>query len=271
MNKYISNNLDYILNLTNQKKPKIGIVLGSGLKSFANIINNKITIKYSDLNGFPQPKVEGHQGELIIGNIESKLIACLSGRSHPYEGDISSMVNPIRTLKSIGCDEIIFTNSAGCLVKSWKVGDLMIIKDHINFIPGNPLVGDNDNNFGPRFPNLDNVYEVSIRNKFKKAANLLKINLREGVYIACLGPNFETPAEINAFRIMGADAVGMSTIPEVLIAKHCGLKISGISVLTNFASGIEKTPLTHEETLLNASKSSKKLIELVNLYISEFN
>ncbi|PPR78257.1 MAG: Purine nucleoside phosphorylase 2 [Alphaproteobacteria bacterium MarineAlpha2_Bin1] len=255
----IIKSIDYI--------PKVGIILGSGLSDIRSIIKNKKIINYNNLPGFPKTSVEGHKGELIIGEINNTHVVCLNGRSHLYEGNNEGMITPIRTLKEIGIDKLVLTNAAGSINEKFSPGSLMLINDHINFQFTNPLVGINNDNYGPRFPDLTNAYDTFLKEKIKLIAKELSINLHEGTYLSCLGPNFETPAEIKAFKILGADAVGMSTVPEVILARHCGIKVIALSIITNLAAGISSKPITHEETLANAKIASKNISLLINEFV----
>jgi xanthosine phosphorylase len=250
-------------------KPRVGIILGSGLGDLGRRIENATTISYRDLPGFPLPGVEGHAGNLLVGTLGGVTVACLQGRAHSYEGDLKAMVTPVRTLKLIGCDILFATNAAGCLVADRAPGSLMAISDHINLQPGNPLTGPNDDDFGPRFPSMVDAYDPTLRALLLQTARGLGITLYEGVYAGYLGPNFETPAEIRAFRTLGADAIGMSTVPEVLIARHCGLRVAAVSVLTNLAAGMSDTPLTHDQTLHFADLAAKDLIRLVTAFLGK--
>ena len=254
-----------------EAQPKIGLILGSGLSALAESIAKQLEISYLELPGFPRPGVEGHSGTLLLGQLENTRVACLNGRAHAYEGDVTAMLTPVRTLKLLGCEILIVTNAAGCLVGDWEPGSLMLLSDHINLQPGNPLVGPNDDSFGPRFPDLTEAYDAELREQFRSAAAVLSITLHEGVYIACTGPYFETPAEIRAFRVLGADAVGMSTAPEVIVARHCGLRVAGVSVLTNLAAGMSGKPLSHEETLSEGARGAQDLGRLLPAVISELS
>ncbi len=254
-----------------EAQPKIGLILGSGLSALTDSIVEQLEISYLELPGFPRPGVEGHSGTLLLGQLENARVACLNGRAHAYEGDVTAMLTPVRTLKLLGCEILIVTNAAGCLVGDWEPGSLMLLRDHINLQAGNPLVGVNDDSFGPRFPDLTETYDAELREQFRSAAAVLSITLHEGVYIACTGPHFETPAEICAFRVLGADAVGMSTAPEVIVARHCGLRVAGVSVLTNMAAGMSGKPLSHKETLSGAAQGAKDLSKLLPAVISKLS
>jgi xanthosine phosphorylase len=252
--------------------PKLGIILGSGLGKIADLVENSIVIPYSELPGFPECSVEGHAGNLILGEIRGTKVVILQGRGHIYEGD--SLVRPIRryirTLKLLGCELAVLTNAAGSFREEVKPGSLMMITDHINLQFNNPLVGPNDDEFGPRFFSMENAYDLDIRNRMLATAEKLKIKLAQGVYLGVSGPNFETPAEIKAFRVLGADAVGMSTVPEVLVARHCGLKIAGISVITNLAAGMNAEPLSHEQTLRCAKLAVDDLTNLLLTFVGDY-
>jgi len=251
-------------------KPIIGIVLGSGLGSFAELLDDVVSISYDQLPGFPKLTVHGHGGNLVLGNLSGVAVACLQGRAHSYEGENHATVKTyIRTLKLLGCKYFLATNAAGSLREDVGPGELMLITDHINMQPGNPLVGPNDDEFGPRFLPLDNAYDHDLNERLLRIAHQEEIRLHQGVYISVLGPNYETAAEIRAFRIMGADAVGMSTVPEVLVANHCGMKVAVISTITNYATGLAKTSHSHEAVVDIASKATEKLNQLVKRFIVE--
>ena len=243
--------------------PSVGLILGSGLGLVADQITDAVEIHYGDVPGFPRPSVDGHSGTLILGLLGGQQIACMKGRAHTYEGDVTAMLTPVRTLKLLGCETLIVTNAAGCLVADWLPGSLMLITDHINLQPSNPLVGPNDDAFGPRFPDLTEAYDAELRRRFHAVAEQTAVTLHDGVYIACTGPYFETPAEIRAFRTLGADAVGMSTAPEVIVARHCGLRVAGVSVLTNLAAGMTGAVLSHEDTLASAATGAQDFSRLL--------
>lgn len=219
--------------------PEVGIVLGSGLNSYADRIEDAIRIPYSEIIGFAVTKVSGHYGELIFGTHEGKKIAILAGRFHYYEGHpIERVVFPYRVLIRLGIKRLIITNASGCINRNYNAGDLMLISDHINLSGTNPLIGENLSELGPRFPDMSDVYDKNLRIALKAEAEKKGIDLREGVYAGLSGPSFETPAEIRFLEKIGADAVGMSTVPEAIVAKHAGLEIVGISCLSNMAAGI---------------------------------
>lgn len=250
-------------------KPKVSIILGSGLGEFANLLSNSVSIDYTDLLGFPKVTVQGHHGKLVLGELSNIQVACLQGRSHYYEGNgFDAIKTYIRTLKLLGSEYLILTNAAGSLCEDIGPGELMLIHDHINFQPNNPLIGPNDEEFGTRFPPLDNAYDKTMQDRLFTIAKNENIRLHKGVYLAVPGPSYETAAEIRAFKILGADAVGMSTVPEVLVANHCGLKTAVISIVTNYASGISKVPHSHESVVATAALAAEKLKTLVRQYIA---
>lgn len=256
-------------------QPKVGIILGSGLGALAEIVENAKIISYEDLPGFPRCSVAGHEGLLFLGKLNGVPIACLQGRAHLYEGyshlhpELSShtLNTPVYTLKLMGCDLLLITNSAGSLYSEAQPGSLVIINDHINFQGSNPLISIRDSEFGSTFVGMENAYDSNLRALMHNAAQELKLKLSEGVYIGVLGPSFETPAEIRAFRLWGADVVGMSTIPEVITARHCGLRVAAISVITNMAAGMSEQTLSHEVTLQGAKKALHNLAQLVAKFV----
>ena len=252
--------VDVIRALLPHGAPRVGLVLGSGLNGIAAAIEDATTIDYADLPGFPRPGVEGHAGRLVLGRLGGVEVACLQGRVHLYEGVPAAAVNILpRTLKALGCDILILTNAAGSLRPEIEPGSIALIEDHINLLGQNPLVGPHDAALGPRFPDMSEVYDRSLRARAQAVAARLGIALPSGVYLATLGPSFETPAEIRAFRVLGADLVGMSTVPEAISARHCGLKVIGFSIVTNLAAGLADHALSHEETLAVAAQAADRL------------
>ena len=242
--------LKYIQNQLKGLKPEIGAILGSGLGDLADEIPTAIKIPYHNIPGFPISTVEGHSGQIVIGELSGKMVLMLQGRFHYYEGySMSELTMPVRIMKLLGINRLIVTNAAGGVNKNWKPGDLMIIKDHINFTGVSPLVGKNLDMFGPRFPDMSEPYNQEAIQWTKDAAKDLDINIREGVYLFNSGPAYETPAEVKMARVIGADAVGMSTVPEVIVANHCGMKVLGISCITNMAAGILDQSLDHKEVI----------------------
>jgi xanthosine phosphorylase len=253
-------------------RPRLGIVLGSGLGGLADGLEDAVTIPYGELPGFPAPGIAGHQGRLVLGRLSGLPVACLQGRRHVYEGgDPGAMRAPVRALKLTGAEALLVTNAAGSLRPESGPGTLMAIADHINLLGVNPLTGFNDDEVGPRFPSLRDAYDREYRALLQRSARILGQPLPEGVYLATAGPSFETPAEIRAFRTLGADAVGMSTVPEVILARHCGLRVAAVSAITNFAEGMGGEALSHEQTLRNAEVAARDLIRLVARFCVEIN
>ncbi len=249
---------------------KIGIVLGSGLGNFVEQLEHTVTIPYEELPGFPKTTVVGHGGKLVLGELSGVGVVCLQGRAHSYEGNTFDTVKTyVRTLKLLGCDYFLATNASGSLRDDVGPGELMLITDHINMQPGNPLIGPNDDDFGPRFLPLDNAYDLRLREILLNVARVHQVDLHQGIYIAVVGPNYETAAEIRAFRILGADAVGMSTVPEVLVANHCGMKVAVIATITNYATGLAHTSHSHEAVVAMAAKATDKLGRLVKQFVME--
>ncbi len=248
--------------------PRVAIVLGSGLGGLADKIQDAVTLPYGELPGFPISTVDGHAGVLVAGTLGGVAVLCMKGRSHFYEGKGADvMSSAIRTFQKMGCESLLLTCAAGSLRTDAGPGSLMALSDHINLLPGNPLVGRNDERFGPRFMSMANAYDAELRQLLQGAAGKLKIPLHEGVYLATSGPSFETPAEIRMMRTLGADLVGMSTVPEVITARHCGLKVLAIATVTNLAEGMSDTALSHEQTLKYAAVGAADLMRLVPAYL----
>ena len=251
-------------------QPDIAVILGSGLTNFFDHENIIKEIPYTDLPDFPQPTVKGHAGKLVLGNVGKIKTVCMYGRSHIYEGhEPSSLAKPIRVLKDIGCKLLIVTNAAGSLDEKMPAGSLMAISDHINWSGFNPLIGKNYDDYGPRFHDMSDGYHKFYRDQLLGIANKTNQQIFEGIYCMYSGPNFETPAEINALKVIGGNAVGMSTVPEVLVANHCDLSVIAISVITNLAAGMNKTKLSHKETLENASLAEQNIVQLIKNFITE--
>jgi xanthosine phosphorylase len=249
-------------------EPRVAMILGSGLGVLAEQMTDAVAISYNDLPGFPISTVHGHAGELVLGTLAGVAVVCMKGRGHFYEGyGPAVMTSAVRTMKLLGCEMLFVTNAAGSLRPEVDAGSLVALTDHINLLPGSPMAGPNDERFGPRFFSMANAYDAGIRNLVKDTAAASGITLHEGVYLACPGPNFETAAEIRAFRTMGADVVGMSVVPEVISARHCGLKVAGVSVITNLAEGLTPFPLSHEQTLKYAAIGAKDLVTLIHSFI----
>src|SRR5260221_603670 len=256
--------------LAGARMPRRAIVLGSGLGGVADAIAEPVALPYASLPGFPTSTVAGHANRLVLGQLGGLPVACLQGRAHFYEGaGFAAMAVPIRALRRAGVETLLITNAAGSLRPEIAPGRLMLIEDHINLQPRNPLTGPNDPPIGPRFPPLRDAYDPALRDRIKAAAQRLAIDLAAGVYLACAGPSFETPAEIRAFRILGADAVGMSTVPEAILARHCGLAVAAISVITNLAEGLGPEKLSHGETLAVAERAAGDLARLIAGFCAE--
>ena len=256
-----------ILSRAGSYPPEVGVILGSGLAGVADLLTDTVVLPYSKIEGFPLSGVEGHAGELVMGRQGDCSVACLQGRWHAYEGhDLADLAVPIRALKAAGCKSLLITCAAGSLQEEMPPGSLMMLTDHINWPGLSPLIGPNDDEMGPRFTDLSDAYDDELQKLIRQSASSASIALHEGVYLWCLGPNFETPAEIRAFAGLGADAVGMSTVPEVLVARHCGLKVAAIAVITNLAAGMQ-SGLSHEQTLSAGSKAAPMLAMLIGEYL----
>src|SRR3990167_2238021 len=255
---------EFILKKANGLNPKLAITLGSGLGSLVDLLESRIVISYNELPDFPPCTVSGHAGNLVLVKLNGFDVACLQGRAHFYE-DISNIVAKtyVRTMRLIGCDTFFITNAAGSMRNDIFPGDLVVIKDHINFQFQNVLVGPNDAEFGPRFIGMEDIYDHNLRRQLFQAASQINMSLHEGVYFAVLGPNFETPAEIRAFKMLGGDVVAMSAINESVIAHHCGMKVMMISAVTNMAAGMSDIKLSHEVTLEGAIKGAEKLKKII--------
>jgi xanthosine phosphorylase len=263
--------LDVIHKLAPGLNPKIGIILGSGLGPLADEIEDAVKIPYHKLPGMPVSSVKGHDGELILGHHKGVAVACLNGRIHFYEGATPKDFKLfIRLIKCLGCSHLIITNASGSLRKEIPAGELVLISDHINFQGTNPLIGENDDEFGPRFFPTTEAYDPMMRDEFKKAAKKNGITLHDGVYFSVMGPYFETAAEIRAFRTLGADVIGMSTVPDVLVALHAGLKVNVISSISNLSADMNDEPLSHEITLKYVQMASDKLRQLVSTFIADY-
>ncbi|GAB4223985.1 MAG: purine-nucleoside phosphorylase [Gammaproteobacteria bacterium] len=249
-------------------KPRIGLVLGSGLNDFINSVDIVAQFNYQDLPGFPRVTVAGHAGRLVFGYLADVPLMVMQGRAHYYEGNVSEIIKTyIRSFYLMGCEQLILTNAAGSLHRALMPGALVLLKDHINLMGINPLHGDNNNDFGPRFFAMNNAYHGGLRQKLLTCAKQCGVDLNEAVYVAVSGPSYETPAEIQAFMRLGADVVGMSTVPEVIVAAHCGLQVAAISCVTNYAAGIDDKPPNHEEVLAIGQQVSSHLIKLITSYI----
>jgi xanthosine phosphorylase len=248
--------------------PRVGVVLGSGLGAVADAVEDPVVVGYEELPGFPRPSVQGHAGRAVLGSIGGVPVAVLQGRAHLYEGgDPEALRVPVRALRAAGASILVLTNAAGSLRPSVGPGSLMAITDHINMTGFNALMGPNDDAVGPRFPSLRDAYDPELLAMLRAAAADVDVDLSEGVYLSVTGPSFETPAEINAFRVMGADAVGMSTVQEAIVARHCGLRVAAVSAITNLAEGMSDEPLSHEQTLRAAESAAGDLTRLLLEFI----
>lgn len=270
MKSKIAQCVDIIKGRLTREFPKTVVVLGSGLGAFADALEAEAVISYADLPAFPQPSVEGHAGRLVIGTLEGARVAVMQGRMHLYEGhDVRDLVIPIRTFHALGADTLVLTNAAGSLNVANGPGSLVMIDDHINFSGRNPLIGPNDSDIGPRFPDMTEAYDAELKSRLLAAARRADVNLGRGVYLMASGPNFETPAEIRAFRVMGADLVGMSTVPETLVARHAGMRVAAVSVVSNLAAGLSGQAISHEETLAEGAKAAGNFLKLLREFIQD--
>jgi purine-nucleoside phosphorylase len=249
------------------RAPKTAIILGSSLGALAEAVENPLVIPYTDLPGFPVPKISGHAGKLFVGKLGGQEVAVLAGRAHPYESGNAAVMRPaIETLKGVGIETLILTNAAGSLKPDMRPGSIMLIADHINYSGMNPLIGQHgDENFVP----MTNAYDPALRQRFHAAAKAEGIALHEGVYCWYSGPSFETPAEIRMFQIIGGSAVGMSTAPETILARRFGLKVAGLSVITNLAAGIEGASPSHDETKREGAKAAENMKALVTRFLKD--
>lgn len=252
-----------------QDVPTVGIILGSGLGDLVNEVEVEAEMNYRDIPGFPESTVEGHGGKLIFGSLSGKKVVVMSGRFHYYEGySIQDTVFPVRVMKSLGIKTLMLSNAAGGVNRSYKVGDLMLIKDHISQFMPNPLVGKNDSSLGPRFPDMSEPYNKKYMDIMARVASENNVELRKGVYVGVTGPTFETRAEYDMIRILGGDAVGMSTVPEAIVAAHMGIPCLGMSVISDLSLGEEDIPITHEEVLAAVKKAGPRLSLLFKKFVA---
>lgn len=251
--------------------PRIALILGSGLGALADRMENKTALSYEELPGFPVSTVFGHAGEIVMGTLHGVPLICMKGRGHFYEGlGMGIMTQAVRTFKLLGCEFMFCTNAAGSLNPAIPAGSLVALNDHINTMPSTPMVGPNDDRFGPRFFSLANAYDKDLREQLHQTAKSLEISLNEGVFVSYPGPNFETAAEIRMMQRMGGDVVGMSVVPEVIAARHCGLKVLAVSAITNMAEGLSDVELSHEQTLKCAAMVTDDFIRLIGQFIKQF-
>ncbi|MEK5097426.1 MULTISPECIES: purine-nucleoside phosphorylase [Bacillus] len=265
----ISNAAQYIKSKA-KHEPAVGLILGSGLGVLADEIEDAVRIKYEDIPDFPVSTVEGHAGQLVIGALKGVPVVAMQGRFHFYEGyQLDKVTFPVRVMKELGIGTLIVTNAAGGVNESFRPGDLMIISDHINYMGTNPLIGPNDSALGVRFPDMSQAYDKELRRMAKQTAEELNIPVQEGVYTAVSGPSYETPAEVRFLRTIGSDAVGMSTVPEVIVARHSGLRVLGISCISNAAAGILDQPLSHDEVMEVTEKVKSDFLRLIKAAVAK--
>ena len=249
---------------------EVGMILGSGLGDYADRIENAVKIPYSAIPNFPVSTVAGHAGQFVLGTCKGKKVIAMQGRVHYYEGYTQKEITlPIRIMKRIGVGKVLLTNAAGGVNRSFGPGTLMMIRDHINYSGSNPLIGRNFEEDGPRFPDVSRVYQKELRQRLKVLAEQEGIHLEEGVYMMFSGPCYETPAEVRMAGIVGADAVGMSTVPEAIVCAHCGIPVLGISCITNYAAGILDQPLIHQEVVETAERVKSTFVKVVDLVLSD--
>jgi xanthosine phosphorylase len=249
-------------------RPKIALVLGSGLGSVANAIERPVIVDYAMLPGFPPASVAGHRGQVLSGHLAGVPVVCLAGRAHVYEALPPPAYRvPVRALRRVGIEILLLTNAAGSLRRGVGPGRIMMITDHINLLGANPLSGANDERYGPRFPSMIDAYDPALRQRMRTAARRARVPLTEGIYAAYPGPSFETPAEIRALRRLGVDAVGMSTVPEAIVARHCGIRVAGLSVITNLAAGMSARSPSHAETLRVTDAAAPRLARLIACFV----
>jgi len=248
--------------------PQIGLILGSGLGVLAEEIEEPFIIPYEDIPNFPVSTVTGHKGQLVFGKLQGKDVVAMQGRFHFYEGySIQEVTYPVRVMKKLGVETLIVTNAAGGTNSKFEAGDLVLISDHINLTGTNPLIGPNYDEFGPRFPDMTEAYAPELRKTAEEAGDEQGIPLKDGVYGGLAGPSYETPAEINYLKTIGVDMVGMSTVAEVIVARHAGIKVLGISCITNMAAGLGHHLLSHDEVMDTAEKTKSKFLGLVRLVV----
>ena len=252
--------------------PRIAIILGSGLGAFADDFENAVSIPYEDITGFPRSTAAGHAGRLVIGKIDQVPLMAMQGRVHFYEGySLEQVTFPIRVFKLLGIKTLILTNASGGVNVQFSQGALMIISDHLNLLGDNPLRGPNDTRFGPRFPDMTAVYSPELQEIVIEEAKALSVEVRRGIYAALAGPSYETPAEIHLMRTLGADAVGMSTVPEAIVARHMDLEVLGISCITNMAAGISDEPINHDDVMATGDRVRETFTQLLRKVVGRIN
>ena len=250
--------------------PQVAIILGSGLGALAGEVRADAVVPYAEIPGFPRSTVEGHAGNLLVGRLEGRAVAVMQGRAHFYEGySLADVVFPVRVIRALGARVLLVSNAAGGINRLWSSGDLMIITDHINFMGSNPLMGPNDPDLGPRFPDMSQAYDPDLIALAERAALAEGIAIRKGVYAGVHGPSYETPAELRMLRGWGADAVGMSTVPEAIAARHMGMRVLGITAITDMATGEQIKTVTHEDVMAVAREIEPKFIRVVKRIVRE--
>ena len=263
--------VDFIKSKTNGFEPEVGIVLGSGLGGLVNVIDTQYAISYKDIPNFPVSTVAGHQGKLILGTLSGRKVVAMQGRFHYYEGYSTKEVTfPIRVLKYLGIKLLVLSNASGGVNPDFRVSDIMFITDHINLLP-NPLIGKNDDRIGTRFPELSEAYNKNVLAFADKIADELRIQVQHGVYVGDTGPSYETPAEYNYYRIIGGDCVGMSTVPEVIIARHCGLPVFAMSIITDLGGKDIAVQVTHEVVINAANVAEPKMTAILKEMLRRFD
>lgn len=262
---------DYLRARLGDRMPTVGLILGSGLGIIADSIENPLVIPYQEIPDFPQTHVKGHAGELVVGTLHGKTVMVLKGRFHYYEGhQLDTIGIPIRVFKCLGINKLVITTATGGVnPKKVKMGDLMLITDHINWVGSNPLVGPNLDNFGPRFPDMSNAYTPRLQELARKIARDLEIDLKEGTYLFTTGPSYETPAEVRMMQILGTDVAGMSTVPETLTAAHAGMEVVAITFVANMGSGLSEEKLTHDDVMATMELVKDDFIGLVKGLVRE--
>ena len=263
--------VDFIKSKTNGFEPEVGIVLGSGLGGLVDVIDTQYSISYKDIPNFPVSTVAGHEGKLILGTLSGRKVVAMQGRFHYYEGYSTTEVTfPIRVLKYLGIKLLVLSNASGGVNPDFRVSDIMFITDHINLLP-NPLIGKNDDRIGTRFPELSEAYNKNVLAFADKFADELKIQVQHGVYVGDTGPSYETPAEYNFYRIIGGDCVGMSTVPEVIVARHCGLPVFAMSIITDLGGKDIAVQVTHEEVINAANVAEPKMTAILKEMLRRFD
>ena len=268
MDKLASQEASHYIKEKLQAEPTIGLILGSGLGILADEIENPVVIPYESIPHFSASTVSGHEGQLVSGLLEGKQVIAMQGRFHYYEGySLEKVTFPVRVMKELGVESLLVTNAAGGINESFEPGDLMLITDHINNMGVNPLIGKNNDELGSRFPDMSEAYNREFISLAKKCATKIGLNVKKGVYVGNTGPSYETPAEIRMLRTLGGDAVGMSTVPEVIVARHAGIRVLGISCISNMAAGILDQPLSHQEVIETTEKVRGNFLKFVKQII----